>query len=291
MIWSAALLAGGAGLGLWLIVRAWFPAARPLDVLSAELASPRRDTALRDTSGARGWWSRLAPRVVTGPTPSVLADMSVVGTTPLRHGLDKLHTATMFGAIGLVPTVIYPLTGLGSLTTYAAGGALVLVVLGWFLPDLSLRSRARSKRIAWDGAITVFVDVVGISLAGGAGVDDALMDGASAGSGDEMAELASTLFAAQTRRKKLWVALEDLGHSHDLGQLRELAAAMDLAGESGSRVRDTLRAKATALRIRQLTDAEADAQKASETMSIAPALMAIAAIVLIAYPAVAGFLE
>jgi hypothetical protein len=52
-----------------------------------------------------------------------------------------------------------------------------------------------------------------------------------------------------------------------------------------------LRAKATALRIRQLTDAEADAQKASETMSIAPALMAIAAIMLIAYPAVAGFLE
>ncbi|MDQ3312471.1 MAG: type II secretion system F family protein, partial [Actinomycetota bacterium] len=92
-------------------------------------------------------------------------------------------------------------------------------------------------------------------------------------------------------RKKLWVALEDLGHSHDLGQLRELAAAMDLAGESGSRVRDTLRSKATALRIRQLTDAEAEAQKASETMSIAPALMAIAAIVLIAYPAVAGFLE
>ncbi|MEJ7720681.1 MAG: hypothetical protein WKF58_09640 [Ilumatobacteraceae bacterium] len=84
MIWSAALLAGGAGLGLWLVVRAWFPAARPLDVLSAELASPRRDTASRDTSGARGWWSRLAPRVVTGLTPSVLADMSVVGTTPLR---------------------------------------------------------------------------------------------------------------------------------------------------------------------------------------------------------------
>ena len=43
--------------------------------------------------------------------------------------------------------------------------------------------------------------------------------------------------------------------------------------------------------IRQLTDAEADAQKASETMGIAPALMAIAAVVLIGYPAVARFFE
>ena len=45
-------------------------------------------------------------------------------------------------------------------------------------------------------------------------------------------------------------------------------------------------AKAAALRIRQLSEAEADAEKASETMGIVPALMAIAAVVLIGYPAV-----
>ena len=73
--------------------------------------------------------------------------------------------------------------------------------------------------------------------------------------------------------------------------LRELAAAVDLAAESGSRIRETLIAKAAAMRVRQLTETEADAQKASETMGIAPALMAIAAVVLIGYPAVARFLE
>jgi hypothetical protein len=56
-------------------------------------------------------------------------------------------------------------------------------------------------------------------------------------------------------------------------------------------VRDTLAAKAAALRTRQLAEVESDAQKASETMGVAPALMAIAAVVLIAYPAVAAFLE
>lgn len=289
MIWLVTLLAGGVGLGLWVMARALFPSPRPLPLLSAELVMPRSADLPRYSTGLRGWWHRMAQRVMVGVSPRQAADLSVVGTTPLQHGLDKLTYAFVFGLVSLVPVAAYPFVGLASLTLYTILGVLLLVAFGWIYPDLSLRSKARAKRRAWDGAITVFVDVVGISLAGGAGVDDALMDGASAGTGDELRSLAATLLAAQTRRRKLWNALEELGRSHDLPQLCELAAAMDLAGESGSRVRDTLRAKATALRIRQLTDAEAEAQKASETMSVAPALMAIAAIVLIAYPAVVGF--
>ena len=100
-----------------------------------------------------------------------------------------------------------------------------------------------------------------------------------------------TLRAAQTRRRKLWHALDELGAQADIVPLRELASAVDLAAESGSRIRETLLAKANALRVRRLTEAEADAQKASETMGVAPALMAIAAVVLIGYPALARFLS
>ncbi len=137
----------------------------------------------------------------------------------------------------------------------------------------------------------MYVDIVGISLAGGAGVEEALMVAAGAGSGPQFEELDATLRAAQTRRRKLWHALDDLGARADIVPLRELAAAVDLAAESGSRIRETLLAKANALRVRQLTEAEADAQRASETMGIAPALMAVAAVVLIGYPAVARFFE
>ena len=45
------------------------------------------------------------------------------------------------------------------------------------------------------------------------------------------------------------------------------------------------------MRIRQLTESEAEAQKSSETMGVAPALMAVAAVVLIGYPALARFFE
>jgi len=111
------------------------------------------------------------------------------------------------------------------------------------------------------------------------------------GTGAQFAELADALRTAQTRRQRLWDAMDDLGARADIPSLRELAAAVELAAESGSRIRETLMAKAAAMRVRQLTEVEAEAQKASETMGIAPALMAVAAVVLIGYPAVARFFE
>jgi hypothetical protein len=116
------------------------------------------------------------------------------------------------------------------------------------------------------------------------------MVAAQAGSGPQFEQLHAALRAAQTRRRKLWEALDELGSRADILPLRELASAVDLAAESGSRIRETLLAKANALRVRQLTEAAADAQKASETMGVAPALMAIAAVILIGYPALARFL-
>ena len=48
--------------------------------------------------------------------------------------------------------------------------------------------------------------------------------------------------------------------------------------------------KAAALRARQLHEVETAAAKATETMGVAPALIALAAVALIGYPAIARFL-
>ena len=215
----------------------------------------------------------------------------MLGRTGERYVLDKLAYALLFLALALVPAVLFAVLDVGVPALTSLVGAVLFAAAGWFYPDVDVRSRAVAARRAWSSALTVYVDIVGISLAGGAGVEDALMVAARAGTGPQFEQLNATLRAAQTRRRKLWHALDELGATADIVPLRELAAAVDLAAESGSRIRETLLAKANAMRIRQLTDAEADAQKASETMGIAPALMAIAAVVIIGYPAVARFFE
>jgi tight adherence protein C len=291
MIW-AAVLAAGIGAGICLIARALMPPARPLRVLAGELAEPRAALLVNDSPAGslRRWWRRVAIRL-GGQSERLTADLAVLGRTSVRHAVDKLGYAVVFLGFGLVPVVLFPLLDVAMPPASAVLAVLLLAGAGWTYPDLEVRSRARRARRSWNRAVTVYVDIVGISLAGGAGVEDALMVAADVGTGPEFGELRSTLRAAQTRRHKLWHAIDELGARIDVVPLRELAAAVDLAAESGSRIRETLIAKAAAMRARQLAETEADAQKASETMGIAPALMAIAAVVLIGYPAVARFVE
>lgn len=288
-----AIVAGGVGAGIWLIARGLAPPARPLRTLAAELVEPRDAFLLRTSSAGnvRRRWERLAIRLGGADSERLAADLAVLGRSSARHALDKLGYALVFLVFALVPAVLFELLDVPVPTMSLVLAALLFAGAGWCFPELEVRSRARVARRAWARALTVYVDIVSISLAGGAGVEDALMVAADVGTGAQFGELHDTLHAAQTRRRKLWHALDDLGVRIDVPALRELAAAVDLAAESGSRIRETLIAKAAALRVRQLTEAEADAEKSSETMGIAPALMAIAAVVLIGYPAVARFLE
>jgi tight adherence protein C len=287
MMW-AALLAATGGAGAWLIARGIVPTARPLRVLSDELVRPRTATSIGPGSDvARRWWHRVAVRLAGHPSPRLEADLNVLGRTAARHTLDQLAYGAVFLALAIAPMVLLPLAGVG--VSPLVGPVLVLgfAAFGWWWPSVEVRSQAAAARRGWSRTLTVYVDIVGISLAGGAGVEDALMVAARSGTGPQFVELAQTLRIAQTRRQRLWDAMDELGRRADIPPLRELAAAVELAAESGSRIRETLIAKAAAMRIRQLTEIEADAQKASETMGVAPALMAVAAVVLIGFPAVA----
>ena len=62
---------------------------------------------------------------------------------------------------------------------------------------------------------------------------------------------------------------------------------MTLAG-GGAQVRDSLTAKATAIRVKDLSQIESEAQSRSETMVLPVALMFAGFLVLIGYPALAA---
>lgn len=288
MMW-AALLAATAGTGAWLIARGIVPTTRPLRVLSDELARPRMTTSGAGSVAPRRWWHRVASRLAGHPSPRLEADLYVLGRTAARHSLDQLCYGAVFLALAMAPMVLLPFAGVRVSPLVAPVLVLGFAAFGWWWPSVEVRSQAAAARRSWARTLTVYVDVVGISLAGGAGVEDALMVAARSGSGPRFVELAHTLQIAQTRRQRLWEAMDELGRRADISPLRELAAAVELAAESGSRIRETLIAKAAAMRIRQLTEIEADAQRASETMGVAPALMAVAAVLLIGFPAVARF--
>jgi Flp pilus assembly protein TadB len=214
------------------------------------------------------------------------ADLRVTGTTRAEH---------------LAQRAAFALTGLlwAPFTTAVmwAGGVHVgfelplwvsigLCPLGFVWPSISLRARAAERRRSFRHALSSFLDVVSISLAGGRGVDAALHHGAEAGSGWAFDELRAALLEARLLGDTPWAALARLGTELDIPELGELAASASLAGAEGARVRASLAAKARAIRLHGLADVEAAAHAASERMSVPVVLLLVAFVVFLAYPAI-----
>jgi tight adherence protein C len=172
---------------------------------------------------------------------------------------------------------------------FSAG--LVLAAFGFLAPDLSVRAKATRQRREFRDSLSAFLDLVWITLAGGAGIETALGDAAAIGRGPAFDKIRRALHAAHVTRTAPWSTLRQLGDELGITELSELAASISLAGSEGARVRASLAAKAQGLRTHQITDAESDAQAATERMALPVTLLFLGFLGFIAYPAVLGILN
>jgi hypothetical protein len=70
--------------------------------------------------------------------------------------------------------------------------------------------------------------------------------------------------------------------------LEEVAQSVQLAGEHGARIRQSLAAKATALRSKNLARIEHEAEQRTEHMGLPIVLLFLGFILLVGYPAFVG---
>ncbi|MDT8916037.1 type II secretion system F family protein [Amycolatopsis sp. PS_44_ISF1] len=281
----------GAGVGLWLLL-AWAVPPRPAlgdRLAQASTRPPAPPIVLAaDAPWVRAWGRVFAPglRRFGLPGTRTSADLRVI-----RRGTDThLASKALLAVAGLLaPWLLQALLAVGGLSLglevpLLAG--LVLAALGFVAPDLDVRARATRLRREFRDALSAFLDLVWITLAGGAGVEAALGDAAAVGAGPAFDQIRRALHAAQLTRTTPWATLRQLGEELGITELSELAASISLAGTEGARVRASLAAKAQALRTHQVTDAETDAQAATERMALPVSLLFLGFLGFMAYPAV-----
>lgn len=291
------LLAGlGTGAGLWLVLVGWFPRPPRLDkALDAPYGLDRAvDAAAEARSlGWTGRWGRPAVRWLRRaglPLASTRRDLATLDK-PVDVHLAEQATATVFGF--LLPPVAATLLALAGITvgvTMPAAASLLLGAAGFLAPELSVRSEAAKHRAAFRDALSSFLDLVVISLASGAGVDQALDDAAQVGSGPAYTELRYALTEARLARVPPWDILAALGRRVAVAELQQLAATVGLAGTEGAKVRASLRSRAIALRARQLADAEGEANAATERMALPIVALFAGFLIFLGYPAMAAVL-
>ncbi|HEY3143832.1 MAG TPA: type II secretion system F family protein [Acidimicrobiales bacterium] len=282
-----AFLGAGTGLGIWLIFHSFSTRERLSDV-GATLALPGR-SAVSTGSGRRS--AMIEKRMVqagiemlraAGMDPSRrAADLKVARRTVDQHVLAKL-----VGGIG--GGVMLTLMGLVfRLGPFALLMGMLGAAAGFFLPELTLTGEAQEARKAFRHAYGAYLDLVNVMLAAGAGPESALHTAADSGSGFAFAALRSALEAARRTRRSMADALSELGAELDISELRELAASVALVGNQGAKVRSSLAAKADTLRAQQVSEAEAEAESATERMTLPVVVMLLGFLLFIAFPAVA----
>lgn len=296
MIGAGVLAGSGVALGLLLVVNGLRPRRQPLaDALADLLDSPA--VARVPHHGARTDWrartsGRLASVLATVGIDlgDLDADLRVVGRGVEQHLVEK-STAAVAGL--LLPVVLAAVARLGGVTPplqLVAVGSLVLAVAGFVLPDVLLRSQAAERRRDFRYALSSYLDLAHILLAAGAGVETALAYAAEAGDGWAFAELRTALHRSRLAGDSPWAAFQRLGEELDIGELREAAASLALAGTHGAHVRASLGARAEALRTRDLAEMEGEAEAATERMAVPSVLMVVGFVIFVGFPAVTEIL-
>ncbi|MFG1879330.1 type II secretion system F family protein [Sphaerisporangium sp. NPDC049003] len=290
----ALLLGAGIGLGLLSIAFGLRPGRL---TLAQELQRLRHGTPPRPTADPdAGWSGRLGgpfikPLAARGlPGARTRRDLAICGKSVERYLGEKATSALIFALLGPSACAVVLLSGIPVPWQIPVWSVALLGILGFFVPDLAVKSQADERRAEFRHALSAFLDLVVISLAGGRGVDGALADASQGGDGWAFVRLRGALQAAHAARRTPWAALGRMGEEYGIRELSELAAAVGLAGTEGARVRESLAAKAASIRAHQLTEIETVAQRATERMSLPVVGLFFGFLLFIGYPAVASVL-
>lgn len=285
------ILGAGIGAGVLLCVRALAPRPAPIESLLAGL--DRRGQALTD-SGSTGeapsnHLGRVARQAIEAAGINMGAqrhDLELVDRSTERHALDKL----LGGIAGLLVPNLAALAlstlGIGPPAGLVAVLSLGTAVLGFLMPDFLLRDEAEKRRRVFRHALSSYLDLVNVLLAGGAGIETALYAAADAGDGWGYQTIRSALRRARLTGQSPWDTFAVLADDLGINELAELAANVSLAGSHGARIRASLTAKADTLRGHQVAETEAAAEAATERMTIPVAVLLLGFLLFIAYPAV-----
>lgn len=292
MIW--AMVAGASmGAGVLLLV---LQAVRPVPGVAATLQRVdrwRRAEVVRDQGPTRlvdrvrdllgaDLQSRLDERGVA--LSRTRSDLDVMERNLTRHLGTKILLALM--TFIWLP-IIWAVLDLGGVSV-PFGLAILFAAAMFFLPDVRLHREAEARREEFRHVVGAFLDLVAMNLSGGRGLPEALLAASSIGEHWALTRIRRALDEARIAGLTPWEGLARLGRELGVDELRDLAAALGLAGDEGAKIRASLMSRAASMRRRELVDIEGDAGEKSQSMLLAQLLLVLAFLVFLAYPAISS---
>jgi hypothetical protein len=285
---TAMMLAGAlVGLGVTLLVAGLRAPVPDLAAAVARLSgtAPAPQLATGDGALDRALGRAAALVAETLRLDRHRADLAITGTTPTRMALEKMGYAFVGLAFPVLLTSILSIAGLALPVVVPVAAAVGLAVGMSFLPEVELRRRAAVARIQMRRTVCVYLELVALERAADAGAVEALERAAAIGDGPGFGHIRDALLRARLEGRTPWQQLSELAIELGVPELGDVADIMRLSGEDGAAVLPTLRARAASLRTWLLQSEVTAANEASERMSIPVALLGVAFMALLGFPA------
>lgn len=281
------------GFGIWVLAFALIPSRPSLASTVNRLHRPPA-ISLRSDSNATGldligkWIIR---RVGPQRFSRYRADLAVLDR-PAELFAAHCALAALFGlVIPIVASAGLAVAGIGLNILIPIWASLLFAGLAVFAVVARLGDAADEQREALMLQLGAFLDVLSMLLAAAEADEQALQLAARAGDGRLFTELNRSFREAGISGRPMLTGMEELGRRWEIDELRAIASAGSLASSDGAAVRRTLMAKSRSMRSGQLAAEETQARLQSSKLSLPQFLIAIGLIVMLMYPAVAGFLN
>lgn len=274
--WLMVLVTGlSLGAGAFLVVGGLIP-GRPSLAASLARLDGRASGAVNsdaDTGGHRlgAWLARHSPLPIGRRQRQML---HLRGETPAEFHTRKLLHAVLGAA---VPGLIGGFAALLGVPVGAVPGGLALLgaVLGWFLPDLTLRREGGRNRQDAAEALFTYFDLVTLERLANASAIQALTNSAQVSDTLVFRQIRAALERARMEQRPPYDDLVALSTRLGLPELADLAEVMR-TDEHGAALADNLRSRVRELRDEHLTATKMAATQVSENMTIpmtVPALL------------------
>jgi Flp pilus assembly protein TadB len=263
------------------------PASPSIAALRARYFGISRDAGAAPASGSlRQRWSRslaaselglrLETRFGTDLRASGLTVPDVISRTLAAAVVAAMAAMAANGGL-VVSGAVTPSPLLLALIPIAA-------VIGAVSVAADLRGRSRTARASLRQAAADFVQLVAVSLTTSRSVEESIDFASRAGDGAGFDVIRHAVASAPQMGVTTWEALDVVGHTYDVPELRDLAASIERQASVGASVEQTVSTLAASMRAKALDELERAADRANSNLSGPTIGFVVGMVLLLAYP-------
>ena len=287
------IAAAAGGAGLWLLLVGLLPPklslAEQMARISMSSTSAQRRVSVPDLPLASRLGGRAAETLarVGLPRAGVRANLVLLDREVVPFLARKAQCAVIGVMLPAASFATLTIVGLDLPLAVPAMAASILAAGLFFVPDLALAGEAEEFRTAGRMAVRTFLDQAATTLAGGAGIEQALVAAAD-GHGPVFRGIRDAITDSRLAREPAWPYLDALGKRLGIRELSELAAACTLAGAEGAKVKSSIAAKARSMREREFAAQTEAVEAASERLAMPGGLLGMSFVCFLTYAALAA---